>query len=64
MSSLGADLTEIAVLFIGVATLALVIGHASNTATVVQSVTSGFNSLLNTVENPGSSTGLSSLTSV
>ncbi len=54
------DLTQIAVMFIAVAALALIVSHASGTSTVISSTTSGFGSLLSTVENP---TGGSSSTS-
>lgn len=43
------DVTEIAIALIGVATLALLIGRASQTATVIKAGTSGFNDLLRTV---------------
>lgn len=43
------ELTEIALAFIGVAILALIIGRANNTATVIKAATGGFNDLLKTV---------------
>ena len=51
------DLTNIAVLFITVAALALIVSHASGTATVLNSGIGGFNTLLQTVENPGGAGG-------
>lgn len=53
------DLTNIAVMFISVAALALVVSHAQGTATVIGSASSGFGSLLSTVENPQGSSGAS-----
>jgi hypothetical protein len=40
---------EIAMALIGVAILALLVGHASGTSQVIQSATGGFNDLLRTV---------------
>ena len=40
---------EIAMALIGVAILALLVGHASGTAQVIQSATGGFDQLLRTV---------------
>ncbi len=54
------DITNIAVLFITVAALALIVSHAQGTATVLGAGIGGFNNLLSTVENPGSSGGTSS----
>lgn len=64
MGHLGTDLTEIAVLLIGVAGVALLIGHYQGTVAVIQAGTTGFNTLLNTVENPSGSSGLSGLSSI
>jgi hypothetical protein len=51
---MGEDLTKIAVLLVGVALVALLIGHAGGTAQVIAAGTSGFNQLLRTVtlQNP------------
>ena len=62
MGDWGRNLTEIAVLFIGVAALALLVSHPSGTSTLFNSTTGGFGRLLSTVENPtgggtGNSTG-------
>jgi hypothetical protein len=46
---MGRDIMEIATLFIGVAVLALLIGNASKTATVIQSGANAFDELLKTV---------------
>lgn len=46
---MGKDLVEIATLFIGVAVIALIIGNASKTSTVIQSGAGAFNELLKTV---------------
>ena len=46
---IGKDLTYLAGLLIGVALVALLVGHASQTAGLIQAGTSGFNSLLQTV---------------
>lgn len=44
------DLTGIVTLLIGVALIALLVGHAANTSALIQSSTAGLNTLLNTVE--------------
>ena len=54
---MGQDLTNIAMALIGVAIIALLVGNASKTATVIQSGTSGFNSLLQTVTLQGNGFG-------
>ena len=54
---MGQDLTNIAMALIGVALVALLIGNASKTQTVIQSGTQGFNSLLQTVTLQGSGYG-------
>lgn len=46
---MGRELTEIATALIGVALIALLVGHASGTKTIIDSATSGFNGLLRTV---------------
>lgn len=46
---MGEKLTEIAVLLIGVALVALLVGRSRDTATVIQAGTSGFDQLLRTV---------------
>lgn len=46
---MGEKLTEIAVLLIGVALVALLVGRSQGTAQVIQAGTSGFNQLLRTV---------------
>ena len=46
---MGRDLVEIATLFIGVAVIALIIGNASKTKTVINSGAGAFNELLKTV---------------
>lgn len=52
---MGRDITEIASLFIGVALVALLVGHAQGASTVIGAVSSGFGNLLNIVElNPSS----------
>ena len=62
---IGKDLTYLAGLLIGVALIALLVGHAGQTAGLIQAGTSGFNSLLQTVTlqngigGLGSSMGLS-----
>jgi hypothetical protein len=48
-NSLGADLFGIASALIGVALVALLVGNASKTTSIIQSGTSGFNTLLQTV---------------
>jgi hypothetical protein len=50
MGKFGEDLTQIAVLLIGVAFAALIIGHAQGAGSIIATSTTGFNSLLNTVE--------------
>lgn len=50
MSDFGKDLTSIATLLIGVAAMALLVGHAAGTGYLINATTSGFNTLLNTVE--------------
>lgn len=53
-TGIGKNLTQIAVALIGVALIALLVGHASQTAGLISAGTSGFNSLLQTVtlQNP------------
>jgi hypothetical protein len=51
------DLTNIAVLFIGVAALALLVSHAQGTTSIIGATTGGFGSLLSTVENPQGGNG-------
>lgn len=46
---MGEKLTEIAVLLIGVAMVALLVGRSQGTAQVIQAGTMGFNELLRTV---------------
>lgn len=46
---MGRDLMEIATLFIGVAVIALIIGNASKTVSVINSGAGAFNELLKTV---------------
>lgn len=60
MGEVGRGLFGIAALFIGVAFAALLIGHSSGTAQVVNSVAGNFNSLLQTVELSGGGFGGSS----
>ena len=48
---------EIAALFVGVAFAALLVSHASGTATVVQAITQGFGYDLATVELAGGAAG-------
>jgi hypothetical protein len=55
MGEVGRGIFGIAALFIGVAFAALLIGHASGTKTVVESVGGTFNTLLRTVELAGGS---------
>ena len=57
MGEVGRGLFGIAALFIGVAFAALLIGHSSGTATVVNAIGSNFNSLLRTVELAGGGFG-------
>lgn len=64
MSEFEKDITSIAMALIGVAMLALLVGHAAGTGYLINASTSGFNTLLNTVElsntasNGPSSSGL------
>ena len=51
------DLTNIAVLFIFVAALALLVSHSAGTSQVISAASTGFGGLLSTVENPGTSVG-------
>lgn len=51
------DLTNIAVLFIAVAALALLVSHAQGTTSIIGATTSGFGGLLSTVENPTGGSG-------
>lgn len=60
MGEVGRGVFGIAALFIGVAFAALLIGHSSGTAQVVNSVGGNFNSLLKTVELAGGGFGGSS----
>lgn len=46
---MGDKLTEIAVLLIGVATIALLVNRSGDTARVIQAGTTGFDTLLRTV---------------
>lgn len=50
MSEFEKDITSIAMALIGVAMLALLVGHAAGTGYLINASTSGFNTLLNTVE--------------
>lgn len=68
MSEFEKDLTSIAMALIGVAMLALLVGHAAGTGYLINASTSGFNTLLNTVElsntasnGPSSGGGLGSM---
>lgn len=57
-TGIGKNLTEIAALLIGVALIALLVGHAGGTASIIQAGTYGFDSLLQTVtlqNSPGGS---------
>lgn len=54
MGDAGRDLTGIAMALIGVALVALLVGHSSGTTAVVQATSQGFNSLLQTVTLQGS----------
>lgn len=56
MSDFGKDLTAIATLLIGVSAMALLVGHAAGTSSLITSATQGFNTLLNTVELSSSAT--------
>jgi len=60
MGEVGRGLFGIAALFIGVAFAALLIGHAGQTATVVNAIGSNFNQLLRTVQLSGGGFGGSS----
>lgn len=52
------DLTNIAVLFIAVAALALLVSHPAGTGTLIGTAGGTFNQALSTVENPsGGGTG-------
>ena len=53
MSGWAQDLTSIAVLFIGVAALALLVSHPSGTGTLIGTTGGVFTQALSTVENPG-----------
>lgn len=55
MGETGRGLFGIAALFIGVAFAALLVGHASGTKTVVDSIGGNFNTLLRTVSLSGGS---------
>ena len=57
---IGKDLTYLAGLLIGVALIALLVGHAGQTAGLIQAGTQGFNSLLQTVTLQGGFSGFSS----
>lgn len=61
-TGIGKNLTEIAALLIGVALIALLVGHAGGTASIIQAGTQGFDSLLQTVtlQNPLGGASLSS----
>ena len=66
MSEFEKDITSIAMALIGVAMLALLVGHAAGTGYLINASTSGFNTLLNTVElsntaSNGPSNGLGSM---
>lgn len=49
MGELGKNMTAIAMALVSVSLVALLVGHAQGTATVVKAVTGGFNGLLQTV---------------
>lgn len=67
MGDFGKDITSIVTLLIGVALVALLVGHAAGTGSLIAASTSGLNELLGTVElentasntpyTPSSSTG-------
>lgn len=57
------SLYELGALFIGVAALALLVGHPQGTQTLASSVSSGFGNLLATVELAGGYAGNSGITS-
>lgn len=50
MSEWGRDITSIITLLIGVAALALLVGHAAGTGYLIQQGSLGLNTVLNTVE--------------
>lgn len=52
MEGIGRDLTNIAVLFITVAAIALIVSHPSGTSQVVATTGGTFGNLLRIVENP------------
>ena len=52
MEGIGRDLTNIAVLFITVAAIALIVSHPSGTSQVVKTTGGTFGNLLSIVENP------------
>ena len=52
MEGIGRDLTNIAVLFITVAAIALIVSHPSGTSQVVATTGGTFGNLLSIVENP------------
>jgi hypothetical protein len=56
MSEWGRDITGIITLLIGVAALALLVGHAAGTGYLIQQSSTGLNTLLNTVELTPTST--------
>jgi len=58
------DLTNIAILFITVAALALLVSHPSGTSSIISTTTTGFGKLLSTVENPTGGSGFSANRSV
>lgn len=49
MDGIGKDLTQIAFAFISVATIALLVGHSSDTVNIIKAGGSTFNGLLSTV---------------
>lgn len=55
MEGIERDLTNIAVLFITVAAIALIVSHPSGTSQVVATTGGTFGNLLSIVENPGGS---------
>jgi len=61
MNDITRGVFEIAMAMVSLAGLTLLIGHSSGTKTVIQSATSGFNSLLQTLtlQNSGSVGNLS-----
>lgn len=50
MGDFGKDITSIVTLLIGVALVALLVGHAAGTGSLIAASTTGLNELLNTVE--------------